>query len=497
MKQTIKNMRLYYILMLCSLLILSGCGISNGQDSGGTDSTAIEPEEGEEETDMNEFCTEADENGSASMQYTDAFLTADWTDYEILMGHSIEPEDSGRGWEFSVADVDFDGTLELLVTFAANHCGHNALYIYKQEDGRVVSYADTYAVFGKYVTSDIDYKAISSYMDIDLLAAYQNQNHEYRYLSLDYSIFGGNERGDIGTVTLYETILGKQAAPVKLAEISYDLPEDNVEMHFRGEPVHDAGELKDRLEAYMEGYTEAEIKYETAEKSFARDIVAQDDAYKAEELQELYQSLEKLLVKKDINVQESFAQIETDSIHKRITFPSIDIAADEEVASLINEQIYHGIIPEDFGEYGNGREDTDIQYEAEFVGDEIVSIHFHGYQSYMGSYAEYNRGMNFNLRTGKMISLKDYYGISDIRAIVMKTRECKEITIPDFPADEEEMERQIDKFVSLFDSEEYIGCTDNFFIQDNCIYFIVPPIESMRESIYIKLSLDKFSELYQ
>ncbi len=229
-----------------------------------------------------------------------SFLTVDWTDYDILMGHFIEPEDSGRGWEFSVADIDFDGTLELLVTFAANHCGHNALYIYKQEDGRVVPYVDTYAIFGKYVTSDIDYKAISSYMDIDLLAAYQNQNHEYCYLSLDYSIFGGNERGDIGTVTLYETILGKQAAPVKLAEISYDLPEDNVEMHFREEKVHDAGELKDRLEAYMEGYTEVEIKYETAEKSFARDIVAQDDAYKAEELQELYESLEKLLMQKDI-----------------------------------------------------------------------------------------------------------------------------------------------------------------------------------------------------
>lgn len=228
-----------------------------------------------------------------------SFLTVDWIDYEILMGHSIEPEDSGRGWEFSVADVDFDGTLELLVTFAANHCGQNALYIYKQEKGRVVSYADTYAVFEKYVTSDIDYKTISSYMDIDLLAAYKNQNHEYRYLSLDYSIFGGDERGDIGTVTLYESFLGKQTAPVKLAEISYVLPEENVEMCFRGERVCDAGEMRERLDEYMEGYTEVEIQYETAEKSFARDIVAQSDEFKAKELEELYKALEKLLVETD------------------------------------------------------------------------------------------------------------------------------------------------------------------------------------------------------
>lgn len=370
------------------------------------------------------------------------FLTVDWTDYEILMGHSIEPEDSGRGWEFSVADVDFDGTLELLVTFAANHCGQNALYIYKQEGDRVVSYVDTYAVFGEYVTSDIDYKAISPYMDIDLLAAYQNRDQEYRYLSLDYSIFGGNERGSIGTVTLYETIPGKQATPVKLAEISYSLPEDDVEMYFRGEKVCDAEELRRRLDEYMAGYTEAEIQYETAEKSFARDIVVQDEAYKEKELEELYRALEKLLVEKDIKIQESFVQFETNSIHKRIAFPNIDIANDEDINNFINEQIYHGIVPEDFWEYGNGREDTEIQYEIESVGEETVSIHFHGYQSYMGSYAEYNKGMNFNLRTGKMISLKDYYMISEIKAIIENARDQNEITVSDFPAGKEEMERQ-------------------------------------------------------
>lgn len=228
-----------------------------------------------------------------------SYLTVDWTDFEILMGHTIEPEDSGRGWEFSIADVDFDGTLELLVTFAANHCGQNALYIYKQENGRVFSFADTNAVFGKYVMSDIDYKAISPYMDIDLLAAYKNQNNEYRYLSLDYSFFGGNERGNIGTVTLYETILDKQTAPVKLAEISYVLPEETVEMYFRGERIYEAGELKDQLDEYMEGYTELEIKYETATKSFSRDIVSQSDEYKAKELVELYKSLEELLAERE------------------------------------------------------------------------------------------------------------------------------------------------------------------------------------------------------
>lgn len=198
-----------------------------------------------------------------------------------------------------------------------------------------------------------------------------------------------------------------------------------------------------------------------------------------------------------IKVTDSFVQIETNSINKRISFPSIDIADAEDMSNYINEQIYHEIIPEDFWEYGHGREDTEVQYEIETVGERIVSIHFYGYQSYWGSYAEYNKGMNFNLRTGTLISLKDYYTLSDIKAIIMNARDKNEITISNLPADEEELQRQIDNFVCFFDSEEYIRCTDNFFIKDNCIYFITSPMKSMREAIYIEMSLDKFRKLYQ
>ncbi len=232
--------------------------------------------------------------------------------------------------------------------------------------------------------------------------------------------------------------------------------------------------------------------------SMQQNFIPLNENFKSQQTSgEIEKDKEDKITKTDIKSHDSFVQIETESIHKRIAFPSIDIVTDEDAASFINEQIYHEIISKDFWEYGNGREDTDIQYEVEFAGNEIVSIHFHGYQSYMGSYAEYNRGMNFNLRTGRMISLKDYYMLSDIKAIIMNANDCKEIAISDFLADEEEMKRQIDKFVSLFDSEKYIGRTDNFFIKGDCIYFIMPPIESMRESIYIELSLDKFSKLYQ
>ncbi|MDE6747813.1 MAG: hypothetical protein K2K21_01930, partial [Lachnospiraceae bacterium] len=92
-------------------------------------------------------------------------------------------------------------------------------------------------------------------------------------------------------------------------------------------------------------------------------------------------------------------------------------------------------------------------------------------------------------------SLRDYYTLSDIKAIIMNARDRNEISILDFPVNEEEIEQEIDSFVQLFDSEEYVNRTDIFFLKDDHIYFIAPSPESMRQSIYMELSLDKFSKL--
>lgn len=177
---------------------------------------------------------------------------------------------------------------------------------------------------------------------------------------------------------------------------------------------------------------------------------------------------------------------EIDEIHKKD-------AAD--ISNLINERIYNEIFSVDFEQYFNGREDVEIHYETEIIDEKIMSIHFQGYQSNAGSYAECNKGLNFDLRTGEIISLADYYTLSDIKAIINSARDRNEISILDFPVNEEEIEQEIDNFVQLFDSEEYVNRTDIFFLKDDHIYFIAPPPESMRQSIYMELSLDKFSKL--
>lgn len=225
----------------------------------------------------------------------EAFLDFDWTTDQVLMwDHTIEPEDSAQGWEFSIADIDFDDRQEMLISFPSNHCGGNSLYIYKQENGNVSSYADTIATPERCMLTGIDYKEISPYMDIDLLDAYVNEDNEYRYLSLDCSTFGGDFHGGIYTVILYETVFEHGGEPKEIARIEYCGPEELEELYFLGEKVYEKGKLRDMIALYMDGYTEVAVNYKTAEKTFARDVVAINDEEKKQELDELYESLKKL-----------------------------------------------------------------------------------------------------------------------------------------------------------------------------------------------------------
>lgn len=225
-----------------------------------------------------------------------AFFTYDWTSHEVLMEHDIQPQESGRGWEFSVADVDFDGIPEMLVHFPTYHNEYSSVYIYKQKNGSFFSYTDTIAAGGYYIHSGIDYKLISPYMDIDdLFCVYQNADHKYRYLSLDYNLHGGDRHGDMGSVSLYETILGEKTMPRELVRIEYCCPDEITEMYFCGEKVYEAGKLRDKIADYMTGYTEVEMPRTVVEKSFVRDIVGFDEADLKAELEELYQALEKLI----------------------------------------------------------------------------------------------------------------------------------------------------------------------------------------------------------
>ena len=160
----------------------------------------------------------------------DSFLKYDWTSQEVLMEHEIEPEDSGRGWYFWLADIN-------------------------------------------------------------LISAYKNPSGEYRYLTLDDGIHGGNIYGNWGYIALYATSLADGEMPVKVAEINYVRPEQTREMYFMGERVYEIGNLQNMLALYMEDYEEVEINKIPIQKHFTRDIVGTDESNQRKELQELYDAI--------------------------------------------------------------------------------------------------------------------------------------------------------------------------------------------------------------
>lgn len=225
------------------------------------------------------------------MSDIEAYLTVDWSDEAILMmDHTIWPHDSAWGWEFTIADMDFEGEQEFFVNFIANHCGSNALYIYKQEDGKVSSYADMIAVPQRYILGPQEYKKILPYMDIEFIDAYANSAQEYRYLTMDWTSFGGDIHGGINTYILYETLL-PEGEPREIARIAYCGPEESRELYFLGEKVYEAGRLKDLVDSYMAGYTKPEMPYRTVEKTFPRGIVGYSEEEREQENRELWEAI--------------------------------------------------------------------------------------------------------------------------------------------------------------------------------------------------------------
>lgn len=219
------------------------------------------------------------------------YLAYDWTDDEVLMRHHIEPQDSAQGWDFYLADIDFDGSMEMLIAFPANHSGTNSLYIYGQQKGEVQLYGETIATSKENVISYYDYRSISPYMDIDLLDVYVKDG-EYKYLSLDCSSISCQH-----TLTLYEYTLIPGTEPRKLIEMTRPIFEEMSDyeefekMYFLGEQVDGIDTLAKMLAEYMEGYTKMEMDVRDLYVYFPRDIVGLSEREKRQQLEILYQSL--------------------------------------------------------------------------------------------------------------------------------------------------------------------------------------------------------------
>ena len=146
------------------------------------------------------------------------------------------------------------------------------------------------AVPQRHILGSRNYIKILPYMDIDFMDAYVNNLQEYRYLTMDWTSFGGDIHGGINTYILYETLL-PEGEPREIARIEYSGPEESRELYFLGEKVYEAGRLRDMIDSYMAGYTKVEIPYKTVEKTFERDIVGYSEEEREQENRELWEAI--------------------------------------------------------------------------------------------------------------------------------------------------------------------------------------------------------------
>ena len=286
----------YNFLVLCviSVILFSSCSNNQYSDSEiASSNNSVKDTDNVITTDTTTTIATTSDNIADNIKIG-PYLNFDWTSDEVLLKHELTPDDSGTGWQFSLADIDFNGKKEMLVAFSANNCGNNCLYIYRNINGKVVHYGDVVAASKSVINeccSQKDYQP--EYFNTDIIDAYKN-NQETRYLSSDYSSVSG-----ITTYKIYELKLTEKNTEYnELAQVSfpYDLPEGekfSCKCFFKGKQVKDLKELNNNLGIYMNGFTKTSIKYYDVKKTFSRDIVSYSDHEKEKELQELYNSINK------------------------------------------------------------------------------------------------------------------------------------------------------------------------------------------------------------
>lgn len=219
-----------------------------------------------------------------------------------------------------------------------------------------------------------------------------------------------------------------------------------------------------------------------------------DNSLTSEEKEETSDSTADMLKEMELNgvkVYPAIIRIDNYNTDYNIEYPNIDVKSSE-MQEIFNEQIYNAVFPESLSQYNECTRWTDITYEITFFDEQFLEIHFTGETAYSGSYMEFDRGMLFNLETGEIMSLSDFYSLSEIKKIIYDAWEKEEISVLKLHLVEEDIKGIIADFVDLFDTDEFICQTDNFYISENHIYFLAPPPESMRQKVYIEMDIEKF-----
>ena len=133
----------------------------------------------------------------------------------------------------------------------------------------------------------------------------------------------------------------------------------------------------------------------------------------------------------------------------------------------------------------------ELTYEITYMDERIVSILFEG-DGGGSSYYGNSHGMSFDLKTGELLSLTDFYEWSEWKDLMENAMEqdklrtqilrgCTELE------EDENMKYLEEYFIPLFQDDSDIGQNElDFFIKDGYLYFITQAYPSCREDSYVK-----------
>lgn len=168
------------------------------------------------------------------------------------------------------------------------------------------------------------------------------------------------------------------------------------------------------------------------------------------------------------------------------------------VLDQINEQIY-ALVQEKQMLDSEWDFSTEMTYEVTYIDERFVSILFNGNVSGSG-YSEGCWGMNFDLETGKLLSLEDFYEWEELETSLIEAMEQDRLSVQILKGykllEGEEKKEYLQKyFMELLPKEAYIRQDDTgFFIKDGYLYFITAPYPSCKQHTYVRWETEDFRD---
>lgn len=166
------------------------------------------------------------------------------------------------------------------------------------------------------------------------------------------------------------------------------------------------------------------------------------------------------------------------------------------VLDKINEQVY-ALVKEKGMPDSEGIFSAEMAYEITYIDERFVSIRFNGNLSGSG-YSEGCWGMNFDLETGELLSLEDYYEWEELEASLIEAMEQDQLGVWILNGyrlleGEEKKEYLHKQFIQQLSKDGYIRQDDTgFFIKDGYLYFITAPYPSCKQYTYVQWETEDF-----